>query len=571
MPIELYEGGKIVSTLNSVISASFSEKLSGEVSLSVTTLSSRTEQMKNGQFLKLEGQYYNIVRIARSLSGGMPVTTASCEHVSYILNDEKYNLVTFVFEGSPKDGMEMLLKDTPFSLGINEATENVAVAFTEGTLNRRNAIMRFIDACGCEIEYDGFNINLRKHRGSVEPKVLMDGKNVTDLSVTIDARENTSSYEISFFKMADLQVGDEVSIVFTPMDINVRTRIVGIEYNPFYRYTIRIEVGDYVPNLLASTATQLANIKQEFRAADGEMKSTIQTLDGNMSVLTQTVSGFDFRIQTAEGAVADMELTVGGFNSRITQAESLVQSYGSEISQLADKISLVVTSKNGTDIVNTAEIIAAINEDGSSVTINANKVDISSVADDVTADVITGLTLSASNGESSSTIKLKYGSLVLKSVSISMTGMVTFSDLETDGYTTINGSNITTGTISADRIDTESLACTAVYAKDYPSGHYFALNGNWGDFGIFSPNADSTNNPMDESCVFGAYHEEFQTVNFYCFGYNFMGFNATYHETLFAKGQWDFTNAKFLGTLDFSTATNIIYPATTSLTAVFGG
>ena len=217
------------------------------------------------------------------------------------------------------------------------------------------------------------------------------------------------------------------------------------------------------------------------------------------------------------------------------------------------------------------DVINAINEDGSSVTINANKVDISSVADDVTADVITGLTLSASNGESSSTIKLKYGSLVLKSVSISMTGMVTFSDLETDGYTTINGSNITTGTISADRIDTESLACTAVYAKDYPSGHYFALNGNWGDFGIFSPNADSTNNPMDESCVFGAYHEEFQTVNFYCFGYNFMGFNATYHETLFAKGQWDFTNAKFLGTLDFSTATNIIYPATTSLTAVFGG
>ena len=209
MPIELYEGGKIVSTLNSVISASFSEKLSGEVSLSVTTLSSRTEQMKNGQFLKLEGQYYNIVRIARSLSGGMPVTTASCEHVSYILNDEKYNLVTFVFEGSPKDGMEMLLKDTPFSLGINEATVNVAVAFTEGTLNRRNAIMRFIDACGCEIEYDGFNINLRKHRGSVEPKVLMDGKNVTDLSVTIDARENTSSYEISFFKMADLQVGTQ--------------------------------------------------------------------------------------------------------------------------------------------------------------------------------------------------------------------------------------------------------------------------------------------------------------------------------------------------------------------------
>ena len=26
--------------------------------------------------------------------------------------------------------------------------------------------MRFIDACGCEVEYDGYKINLRKHRGS---------------------------------------------------------------------------------------------------------------------------------------------------------------------------------------------------------------------------------------------------------------------------------------------------------------------------------------------------------------------------------------------------------------------
>ncbi|MBQ8836284.1 MAG: phage tail protein [Clostridia bacterium] len=570
MPIELYDGENLISTLHSVISASFSEKLSGELSLSVSTLSSRSEQMANGQMLKLNGQYYSIVRIARKLSGGMPITTASCEHVSYLLNDEKYNLVTFVFEGTPADGMAKLLEGTPFSLGINEATDTVAVAFTEGTLNRRNAVMRFIDACGCEIEYDGFNINLRKHRGSSEPKVLMDGKNVTDLSVTIDAREDTQSYEISFYKMADLQVGDEVSITFTPMAIDVRTRIVGIEYNPFYKYTIRIEVGDYVPNLMASTSTQLANIKQEFRAADGEMQSSIQTLDGNMSILTQTVSTYDVRIQNAEGAVAEMELTVGGFDSRITQAETLVQSYGSEISQLANKIALVVTSKDGTDTVNSAEIIAAINEDGSSVTINANKVDISSVADDVTADVITGLTLSASNGEYSSTIKLKYGSLELDSVSIYMDGMVTFTDLETDGYTTINGSNITTGTISADRIDTESLACTAVYAKDYPNGHYFALDGDWGDFGIFSPNAESTNDPRDSSCVFGAFQSDIKAINFYCFGYNFMGFNATTSNTLFAKGKWDFTSAYFTGVLDFSTATNIIYPDTTSVVAVFG-
>ena len=40
----------------------------------------------------------------------------------------------------------------------------------------------------------------------------MDGENVTDLSATLDSREDTAAYEISLFKMADLQAGDEVSV-----------------------------------------------------------------------------------------------------------------------------------------------------------------------------------------------------------------------------------------------------------------------------------------------------------------------------------------------------------------------
>ena len=84
---------------------------------------------------------------------------------------------------------------------------------------------------------DRYKINLRKHRGSRVRKLLMDGENVTDLAVTIDSRENTQSYEISLFKMADLQAGDEVNITYTPMGVNVDTRITSIEYDPFYRYT----------------------------------------------------------------------------------------------------------------------------------------------------------------------------------------------------------------------------------------------------------------------------------------------------------------------------------------------
>ena len=409
MALEIYDGSTFLYALPRVMNASLTDKLSGERILSFSTLISRSQGMRPGLVAKLDGQYYSVVRVSRKIVDGFPITMADCEHISYLLNDEAYNLVTFVFEGSPLEGLQRLLGDTPFSIGICEATETVEVAFTEGTLNRRNALMRFIDACGCEVEYDGYAINLRKHRGSTTRKVLMDGENVTDLSVTLDSREDTAAYEISLFKMANLQAGDEVNITYTPMGINVDTRIVSITYNPFYRYSVRVEVGDYVPNLLASTSTQLDRIRQEFRAADGQMESTIETIDGEMSELTQTVSGFDLRISNADGAVSELSLTVSSITSRVESAEGAI----STVSQTANKINWIVAS-----------------------------------------------------GTSSSNFTMTDRAIKLVADTIDLSGYVTFSSLSTSGKTAINGANITTGTISADRIDVSSLKVATIYTTD---------------------------------------------------------------------------------------------------------
>ena len=131
------------------------------------------------------------------------------------------------------------------------------------------------------MEYDGYVIHLRKHRGSTVASRLMDGENVTNLSVTIDGRENTAAYEISLFKMADLQAGDEVNITYTPMGIQADTRIVSIQYNPFYRYTVRVEVGNYVPNLMASSATQLDRIRQEFERQTEDWNPPLRASTGS--------------------------------------------------------------------------------------------------------------------------------------------------------------------------------------------------------------------------------------------------------------------------------------------------
>lgn len=70
---------------------------------------------------------------------------------------------------------------------------------------------------------------------------------------------------------------------------------------------------------------------------------------------------------------------------------------------------------------------------------------------------VDGLSLEVSNGETSSTLTLKSGEASLSSANITFTGIVTFKSLSTAGSTQINGANITTGTISADRIDVANL------------------------------------------------------------------------------------------------------------------
>lgn len=415
MQIEIYQGASKLYAFPSVLSASLTDRLSGERTLEFSVLASRSEKLVPGMTAQLEGQVHSIVRVTRQITNGLPVTAAQCEHISYLLNDEKYNLVTFVYEGTPLGGLNRLLSGTPFSIGVCEATTDVEVAFTEGTLNRRNALMRFIDACGCEVEYDGCKINLRKHRGSATRKVLMDGKNVTDLSVTLDSREDTQAYEISLFKMSDLEAGDEVNITYRPMGVAVDTRIIAITYNPFYRYTVRVEVGDYVPNLLAATADRMEGIKQEFRAANGKLESTIQKMDGSLSSLTQTISGFDARIKSAEGNVAQLSLTVGSFNTRITATEEWLEgaeTHISAIEQYAKSIRLSVT-----------------------------------------------------NGEESSSFKLTAGETTLSSGDIKITGFVTFAGLS-GGTTSIDGACIKTGKISADRIDATSLHIKKIYGSN---------------------------------------------------------------------------------------------------------
>ncbi len=76
--------------------------------------------------------------------------------------------------------------------------------------------MQLIALCGGEIEYNGAEINIRSHRGSQDYIGIMDGRNVSDLTMETDSRSGTTNYGLTLYKNVNFSVGDNVQIVFHP-------------------------------------------------------------------------------------------------------------------------------------------------------------------------------------------------------------------------------------------------------------------------------------------------------------------------------------------------------------------
>jgi len=291
--IEIYAGATMIQSVKKVISSNIRETLEGEFTLSFTVMAKSALALKTKQIAKLDNQYFELVQISKSIQGSLPVCSVLCEHVSYLLNHEMYQISSFDFTGDPSVGLSQLLAGTPFSAGIVDFTESVTMKINQ-KVSRRAALMQFIAILGGEIQYDGYSINIRSHRGSNDYISVMGSKNVTNVAVSHDSRENASSYDISFFKLMDLAVGDNVHIIFNPLGINVKTRIISLEYNPFYRFNIRVEVGRYRPSI-SDTFYRIENSISNVGSSVDDLQNQVYDL-GVSYTIVKTLSVVDNKI-----------------------------------------------------------------------------------------------------------------------------------------------------------------------------------------------------------------------------------------------------------------------------------
>ena len=180
------------------------------------------------------------------------------------------------------------------------------------------------------------------------------------------------------------------------------------------------------------------------KAAEADLSGNIDNVSTSLSSqIRQTAESITAEVTRAKGAEEALSTRISQTFNNITLSVSSTTSNNQTTSTL--------TLKNGNVTIDTANVV------GTTATQAAA----------IAADAVNGITLSVSNSTTAatSTLTLKNGNVTITSGTIELKGLVTFSDLESKGKTKINGDNITTGTISADRIDVSSLYLDRLYTN----------------------------------------------------------------------------------------------------------
>lgn len=218
---------------------------------------------------------------------------------------------------------------------------------------------------------------------------------------------------------------------------------------------IELTDGDYTVSLLGYDSAYIfvrlmaQNIYTTQFATRAEVNSEIsQTANKINSEISQKLSDYS---------------TTTEMNNKITQ----------EISKSESKINLEVNKKVNTSDYNGAKIMLLVNDDESSATINADKVNITGV-------------ISAINNEKTTTID---GDKIT-------TGSITSNQVASDVITTnnfnaqkINADNITSGTLNADKINGGTISASAINLGNGTfsagtNGYIYSSSGSIGGFNL---------------------------------------------------------------------------------------
>lgn len=279
----------------------------------------------------------------------------------------------------------------------------------------------------------------------------------------------------------ELEVGDVAALFLSNMTVNYDDHKLTMTFgNRFNKFDPKSLFDDVLGNI-TKTANTLTYIKDIlYPIKNGEFDSLKEalatsrslTMGQALSSVNEEVvidgSGYTGRKKLGDGTYDAHQIKITGKNIVFTNDwwDTCKVAIGSLV--LGDG-----TSAYG---INAETILGDMIIGGGLKIFDNNGNELLSVIDDITTRVtntegdftslqqtINGFTFTVSdNSGDSAKLTLKSGEAVLASATITMAGLVTFTDLSTAGSTTISGSNITTGTIDANKVTVTNLSASNI-------------------------------------------------------------------------------------------------------------
>lgn len=213
-------------------------------------------------------------------------------------------------------------------------------------------------------------------------------------------------------------------------------------------------IEDEQGNIIEQIATLTTNVSEVQQTANGltstvsSVQTTLNNLDGEVETLKTKQSTIEQNVNSITTKVESVEETANGAKTAASEAQQTANSFST-------KITAVENTANGAA---TTASEAKQTANSFSTRITTAEGNISSISQ--TASKIDWVIKS---GTSSSNFTITDRMATLTAEKIDLTGYVTINSLKSGGTTTIDGGRITTGTISADRIDASQLKVRNIY------------------------------------------------------------------------------------------------------------
>ena len=214
--------------------------------------------------------------------------------------------------------------------------------------------------------------------------------------------------------------------------------------------TITDEQGN-ITEQMATLTTDVSEVKQTAQGLTSKVSSvetTLNNLDGEVTTLKTAQSTIEQKVGSITTKVEEVENTANGASQTASEARQTANSFSTKITQIEN-------TANGAQRT-ASEANQTANSFSTRITTAEGNASTAFQQSNKIAWVV-------KSGTDSSNFQLTDRTISLISSNIDLTGYVTINSLKAGGTTTIDGSRITTGTISADRIDASQLKVRNIY------------------------------------------------------------------------------------------------------------